>query len=90
MTYPHFDRYKFKNFSDEELEVHIKDGEQRIEELKKLRDVAEFAFSINATNTLTRMQGYVESAHALAKHTLEERQKNAVLPDSSSEEVSQN
>lgn len=69
-----FDRNKFREYTTDELKVHVRDGKNVIDDLKKIRG-AEDILSIGAANMLTRVQGYVESSQAWMERELEQRKK---------------
>lgn len=71
------DRNKFREYTTEELRMHVRDGKNVIEDLKKIRGVADI-LSIGAVNMLTRVQGYTESSQSWLERELERREKEGV------------
>lgn len=72
---PDFDRNKFREYTTDELKAHVRDGKNVIDDLKKIR-AADFLLSIGAANTLTRVQGYVESSQAWLERELVRREED--------------
>lgn len=59
-------RNQFSEYSQREISAHKQAGKNLIDDLEKIRGVADF-MSIGAVNMLTRTQNYVASAHALTE-----------------------